>query len=112
MVDNGPATLDISARIARLTLNRPDAYNAIDLPMAQTLTAHMATIVADETVQGIIITGAGKAFCAGGDIRWTAAHPLGLAAAFHELATNVHVFIMELRNIGKPVVAAINGVAA
>jgi 2-(1,2-epoxy-1,2-dihydrophenyl)acetyl-CoA isomerase len=99
-------------RIAQLTLYRPDAFNALDLATVQELAATLLQLSTDPAVHGIIITGAGKAFCAGGDIKQATAHPHGLAAAFHELAANFHLCITEIRRMRKPVIAAINGIAA
>ena len=99
-------------RIAQLTLNRPESFNALDLPTARELTDALLQLGADTAVQGVIVTGAGRAFSAGGDIRRAAAHPSGPAAAFHELATYVHVCVTEIRRMPKPVIAAITGVAA
>ena len=56
-------------RIAQLTLNRPDAYNALDLPTARELSATLLPLATDAAVHGVVITGTGKAFSAGGDIR-------------------------------------------
>nr|MBS0020733.1 enoyl-CoA hydratase/isomerase family protein [Gammaproteobacteria bacterium] len=103
------ATLE---RIAQLTLNRPDAYNALDLPTARELSAILLELSTDTAVHGVVITGAGKAFSAGGDIRRAMAHGQGPAALFHELATYVHLCVTEIRRMRKPVLAAINGIAA
>lgn len=99
-------------RIAQLTLNRPDAYNALDLPTARELSAMLLELSTDAAVHGIVITGAGKAFSAGGDIRRAMAHAQGPAALFYELATYVHLCVTEIRRMRKPVLAAINGIAA
>src|SRR5581483_10015444 len=98
--------------IATLTLNRPEAFNAIGLELAQELTAHVQSVAADKGVRAIIITGAGRAFCAGGDLKWTLAYPQGPGAALRKLAGEVHLAITNIRRIPKPVIAAINGVAA
>lgn len=99
-------------RIACLTLNRPDAYNALDLALARELAAALTELGADPAVGGVVITGAGRAFSAGGDIRRALAHSHGPPAAFHELAGVVHAAVTEIRRMRKPVIAAINGVAA
>ena len=104
--------LDIVNGIGRILLNRPESFNALNLPTAQELGESLRQLRGDENIRGIIITGAGKAFSAGGDIRRAVHHPEGPAAAFHELATFVHLAIAEIRNMTKPVIAAINGVAA
>lgn len=99
-------------QVAQITLNRPDSFNALDLATARELSAHLLRLSSDPTVHGVIITGAGKAFSAGGDIKRAVEHPQGPAAAFHELATFVHLCVTEIRRMAKPVIAAINGVAA
>lgn len=98
--------------IAQLTLNRPESYNALNIATAQALTRALLDVGADPSIRGVIVTGGGVAFSAGGDIKFVLAHPHGPAAAFHELATHVHVCVTEIRRLRKPVIAAINGVAA
>lgn len=98
--------------IAQVLLNRPEAYNACDLEMAESLSRHLITLAVDDEVRGIVIAGEGKAFCAGGDVKWVFGFPQGPAAAFHELAARVHQAILEIRRMPKPVIAAIDGIAA
>lgn len=98
--------------IAQLTLNRPESLNALDLDLARELSDRLLELSTDPTVHCVIITGAGKAFSAGGDIKRAVEHPHGPAAAFHEIATFVHLCVTEIRRMRKPVIAAINGVAA
>jgi 2-(1,2-epoxy-1,2-dihydrophenyl)acetyl-CoA isomerase len=99
-------------QVAQITLNRPDSYNALNLETAHALSRLLFDLGADSAIHGIIITGAGAAFSAGGDLRFAQTHPHGPAAAFHELATMVHLCVTEIRRMPKPVLAALNGVAA
>jgi len=100
------------AGIATLRLNRPESFNAINLELAQELIVQMLALAAEPQTRAIIITGQGIAFCAGGDLKWALAYPQGPSAAFRRLAGQVHMAITEIRRIPKPVIAAMNGVAA
>jgi 2-(1,2-epoxy-1,2-dihydrophenyl)acetyl-CoA isomerase len=60
----------------------------------------------------VIITGRGKAFCAGGDLKEVQGHPDGPGPAFHALAGQFHKAVLEIRRLRRPVIAAVNGVAA
>jgi len=98
--------------IAQIALKRPEAYNAFNYNLISQLTSHLTTLAGDDRVRGVVITGRGKAFCAGGDLKWALGYPAGPGAAFHTLASQFHLAIVEIRRMKKPVVAAINGVAA
>jgi 2-(1,2-epoxy-1,2-dihydrophenyl)acetyl-CoA isomerase len=98
--------------IATVSLNRPESFNAFDLDMIDSLARRLITLASDQDARGIVISGEGKAFCAGGDLKWALAFPQGLSAAFHELAAHYHQAILEIRRMPKPVIAAINGIAA
>jgi 2-(1,2-epoxy-1,2-dihydrophenyl)acetyl-CoA isomerase len=63
-----PVILERSGGIARLTLNRPDRLNAMSDPMLDLLVDHVADVTADEEVRVIVLTGAGRGFCVGGDL--------------------------------------------
>ncbi|TFG91338.1 MAG: enoyl-CoA hydratase/isomerase family protein, partial [Syntrophobacterales bacterium] len=56
--------------IAEVALNRPEAYNAFNLEMITELAQHLTRLATDESVKGVVIYGNGKAFCAGGDLKW------------------------------------------
>ena len=98
--------------IAAVTLNRPEAYNAFNYEMVAQLSNQLVDMAGDDRVRGIVITGKDKAFCAGGDLKWALGYSARPGAAFHVLAAQFHLAILEIRRIEKPVVAAINGVAA
>ena len=104
--------VSIDNSIATILLNRPQSFNALNLQTAQELSQHLLALSSDSAVRAVVITGAGKAFSAGGDIKRALGHLQGPAAAFHELATQVHICVVEIRRMAKPVIAAINGVAA
>jgi 2-(1,2-epoxy-1,2-dihydrophenyl)acetyl-CoA isomerase len=98
--------------VAQVLLDRPEALNAFDLDMAGQLARHLAEVAADERVRGVVVGGSGRAFSAGGDLKWALAHPAGAPAAFGELAGRFHEAVLAVRRMPKPVVAAVEGVAA
>ncbi|MBI5249050.1 MAG: enoyl-CoA hydratase/isomerase family protein [Desulfomonile tiedjei] len=110
MSDSIKAT--VCGDIATVMFDRPKAFNAFDLDAITILMEHLINLAADDTVRGIVISGIGKPFCAGGDLRWVASWPQDPPAAFHNLAARYHQCILEIRRMGKPVIAAINGIAA
>ena len=109
-----PETVAVSEEgpVAKVLLDRPRALNAFDLDMADLLARQLATVAAADRVRAVVIAGAGEAFCAGGDHRWAAGHPDGPPAAFRELAGRFHRAVLEIRQMPKPVIAAVEGVAA
>ena len=98
--------------IATVILNRPERLNALDLDTVTLLLRHLQELSHDDGVSSIIITGGGRAFCAGGDLGWAAAYPGGPANGLHVLAGHLHQAVLEIHRTGKPVIAAVNGVAA
>ncbi|RJP69912.1 MAG: enoyl-CoA hydratase/isomerase family protein [Candidatus Abyssobacteria bacterium SURF_17] len=98
--------------VVTLLLNRPEAFNALNHEMMEQLARHVTGIAADDTIRAVVLTGEGKAFCAGGDLKWALSQPEGAPAAFHKLAAQFHLAVSEIHRMRKPVIAAINGVAA
>jgi 2-(1,2-epoxy-1,2-dihydrophenyl)acetyl-CoA isomerase len=98
--------------VATVLLDRPRGRNAFDLDMAELLARQLETVAAAERARAVVLAGAGGAFCAGGDLKWAAGHPDGPPAAFRELAGRFHQAILEIRRMPKPVIAAVEGVAA
>jgi 2-(1,2-epoxy-1,2-dihydrophenyl)acetyl-CoA isomerase len=104
--------VELERQIATVLLNRPETFNAFDLDMIELFASRLTDLAADNSVRGIVISGAGKAFCAGGDLRWAHSFPQGASSAFHTLAARFHQAIVEIRRMSKPVIAAVNGMAA
>jgi 2-(1,2-epoxy-1,2-dihydrophenyl)acetyl-CoA isomerase len=98
--------------IARVMLNRPGAFNAFNLDMLALLTESLTSLAMDAEILAVVISGEGKAFCAGGDLKWVQNNPGENPAGFHTLAGQFHQAVLEIRRMRKPVIAAINGVAA
>lgn len=98
--------------IATVLLNRPQALNAFNMELATCFAANIISLAADRDVHGIIVSGEGRAFSAGGDLRYALEFEQAPAAAFRVLAGYFHVAIQEIRRTPKPVIAAVNGIAA
>ena len=101
-----------NGNITEVILNRSESYNAFNLEMITELANHLTQLATDNSVRGVAITGRGKAFCAGGDLKWAVEFSQKAGSSFHTLASQLHLAIVEIRRMKKPVVAAINGTAA
>ncbi len=99
------ATLDIAGPIATLTMNRPDARNAMSLPLLDAMHAILDDLPSGPHV--LVITGAGKSFCAGMDLKSV----LGDENAPPKLLHNIAKLTTRLRNLPAVVVAKVNGAA-
>ncbi|MGZ3871243.1 MAG: enoyl-CoA hydratase/isomerase family protein [Bacteriovorax sp.] len=102
----------ICGEIATILFDRPKSYNSLDLDTMAIFAEHLVNLAVDDTVRGVVISGQGTVFCSGGDLKWVKSWPQGYAAAFHNLAARLHQATLEIRRMRKPVIAAINGVAA
>ena len=98
--------------ILEIAINRPEAYNALNLDVMVMLSDALASVATDESIKGVMLTGKGKAFCSGGDLKWISQQTADAGSTLHRLAPQFHIAITEIRRMGKPVVAAINGIAA
>lgn len=98
--------------VAWLTLNRPDAANSIDAPMARAFRAAVEMLDADDDVHVLVLRGAGKMFCAGGDLTTFAAQGDGAAKYVEGLIHDLHVGLEQLASFHAPIVAMVHGAAA
>jgi 2-(1,2-epoxy-1,2-dihydrophenyl)acetyl-CoA isomerase len=102
--------VDAGAGVATITLHRPEALNSLTVPMKLALRAAFDQVATDRAVRAVILTGAGRAFCAGQDLKERLepdAAPLG-----EEVRERYNPIIRAMRSLPKPIVAAVNGVAA
>lgn len=98
----------VDGPVVTLTLNRPDALNALNAELRAALLAAVKAAARDDGVRALVITGAGRGFCAGADLRGGS----GERDFRHVLVTEYNPLIEAIRSCPKPVIAAVNGVAA
>src|SRR5438445_7950597 len=109
-----PALLRIEGPIATITLNRPSAFNSIDLSIAKKLEQLGAEVEADDDIRVLVIEGEGRAFCGGGDLQTigAAAAADNIAPVVGELLKHYHAFIETVRRMPKIVLSSVHGSAA
>src|SRR5882757_6442932 len=109
-----PALLKVEGPIATITLNRPAAFNSIDLSIAKKLEQLSAEVEASDDIRVLVIEGEGRAFCAGGDLQTIGAAAAAdtIAPVVGELLQHYHAFITSLRRMPKIVLASVHGSAA
>jgi 2-(1,2-epoxy-1,2-dihydrophenyl)acetyl-CoA isomerase len=101
---------DVADRVATITLNRPDALNALTIGLKDELLAVLVQVSNDPAVRAVVLTGAGRAFCAGQDLHERLepdAVPLD-----EEIRERYNPIILAMRNLDRPIIGAINGIAA
>lgn len=105
---------EVSDAVATVTLNRPDALNALNVELKEALRDALAAAAADESVRAVLLTGTGRAFCVGQDLREhaTALQERSNAEVWQTVPQHYVPIARALATMPKPVVAAVNGVAA
>jgi enoyl-CoA hydratase/carnithine racemase len=104
---------EVEDEIATITLNRPEALNALTFEIYAQLRDLMVELKRDDRVKVLIITGADKAFCAGGDVRRIIGELFERDMRGHlEFARMTGALIQNMRQLDKPIIAAVNGMAA
>jgi 2-(1,2-epoxy-1,2-dihydrophenyl)acetyl-CoA isomerase len=98
--------------VAHVTLRREKAANAIDLKMAMELAQVALRCDEDRAVRAVLLSGSGRLFCAGGDLRSFAAAGEGVPSLLKEMTAHLHVAISRFARMDAPVLAAVGGVAA
>jgi 2-(1,2-epoxy-1,2-dihydrophenyl)acetyl-CoA isomerase len=110
-MSNNSILLKIENKVAHITLNRPEVFNSFNREMALNLQSILDDCEANTHVRAIVLTGNGKAFCAGQDLK-EVTDP-NLNPGFKKiLEEHYNPIVTRIRNIKKPVIAAVNGVAA
>ena len=97
--------------VARITLNRPDVLNAISPELITAYGEAIQRAGSDETIRAVLVTGAGRGFCAGADLN-SSGSPQRKMSSGQLLRTLYHPAIVGMRTMPKPVITAVNGVAA
>ncbi|MFP6598254.1 MAG: enoyl-CoA hydratase-related protein [Candidatus Hydrogenedentota bacterium] len=110
--------LDVSDGIATLTLNRPDALNAINMDLIRDVHSAVKHVNEDDSARVLVITGAGRGFCSGADLTSSSAadpNDDGMSTGErteHRMRTGFNPMVQEIYDARVPVVMAVNGVAA
>ncbi|HZY58792.1 MAG TPA: enoyl-CoA hydratase-related protein [Candidatus Binataceae bacterium] len=103
---------DVRDGVAHLTLNRPDAANALNLEMSQELYDAALRCDEDPAVRAVLVSSAGKMFCAGGDLKSFAAKKDELPAHLKLLTLYIHGAVSLMARMNPPVITALNGTVA
>ena len=114
MTSSPPVLLDVTDAVATITLNRPEAMNGLDVATKDLLLETVRTVAEDPEVRCVVLTGSGRAFCVGQDLK---EHLAGLTGAADvplsdTVEKHYNPIMLALSTMPKPVIAAVNGVAA
>lgn len=110
--EKSTVALSIAGAIATVTLDRPDAGNSMNLRFGADLLDVARRIEADGAVRAVVLTGAGRHFCFGGDLRDMVDSGADITEHLRVLTTNLHGALVTFMRMDAPVIAAVNGTAA
>jgi 2-(1,2-epoxy-1,2-dihydrophenyl)acetyl-CoA isomerase len=102
---------DVKDHVARITMNRPEAANALNAEMGKDLMHAALRCSEDSTIRAVILTGAGRLFSGGGDLKSFAAQGDNMPYHLKEVTTYLHAAISRFTRMDAPVIAAVNGTA-
>ena len=104
--------LDLAEAVATVTLNRPEVLNAMDGIMMDELNGVFDRLGSDRSVRAVVITGTGRGFCSGADLRMLATDPeIAEPAVFKSYMRQINQLILRMIRLEKPIIAAVNGPA-
>jgi 2-(1,2-epoxy-1,2-dihydrophenyl)acetyl-CoA isomerase len=111
-LDSGPVLLSMDQGVAHLRLNRPEASNGLDVTLLKTLHSALMSCHADPGLRVVLFTGAGKNFCAGGDVKDFASKGADLPDYLREATSWLGICTQALISLPAPVVTLVQGFAA
>jgi len=113
-MEGNPVLAGLESGVLTLTLNRPERLNAMNNPLIEAMNRELARARSDDKIRAVLLTGTGRAFCAGADL--AGGSPVDFAAGAPDLGADMdrifNPMIRAMRELPKPIVGAINGVAA
>jgi 2-(1,2-epoxy-1,2-dihydrophenyl)acetyl-CoA isomerase len=112
LISQGPVLLDVEDGVARITLNRPEASNSVDVPTLQALHAAALRAHAEPGVRVVLLQGAGRNFCAGGDVKTFASKGEDLPEYLREATAWLQIATSAIIQLKAPVIAVVQGFAA
>lgn len=112
-MSESPLLIDDTDGVRTLTLNRPEAFNSLTLQLKSDLLAALRKAAAEEAVRAVVLTGAGRAFCAGQDLKeHVALLQANDPAPLNTVTEHYNPIVDAITGMPKPVIAAVNGMAA
>ncbi|MBB4663906.1 enoyl-CoA hydratase/isomerase family protein [Conexibacter arvalis] len=112
LIADGPVLLELDGAVAHLRFNRPEASNGLDVPLLRALYEAVMRIHGEPRARAVLVTGEGRHFCAGGDVKTFAAKGEALPDYLREATSWLQISASALIRLRAPVIAAVHGFAA